>query len=177
MSKGGIVDALASGLKDRRSILEVFRTDRCISMMFQDWRDIACSHGFIVGCETFNDPYADCNLVSKQRFEFWKKEKGILNAAGISQQILDPRDWTVTLICTRLTFILTTIGDNGHLEQTHREQWSTVHWVCISEQSESGPFFLTQVSPCASSACLDPAVDPDNKYDPVTVGSVMRERR
>ena len=66
-------------------------------------------------------------------------------------------------------FVFTTTGDNGHLEQAHREQWSTVHWVCVSEQSESGPFFLTQVSPYASSACLDPAVDPDTKYDPVTV--------
>ena len=66
-------------------------------------------------------------------------------------------------------FVFTTTGDNGHLEQAPREQWSTVHWVCVSEQSESGPFFLTQVSPYASSACLDPAVDPDTKYDPVTV--------
>ena len=95
--------------------------------MLQDMREIDYSKGFIVDSETFNDPYADCNLVSKQLFEFWKKEKSILNAAGISQQIPDPRDWTVTLICARLTFIFTTTGDNGHLEQAPREQWSTVH--------------------------------------------------
>ena len=88
---------------------------------------------------------------------------------GISKQIPDPRDWTVTLICARLFFDFTTTGDHGHLEQEHRERWSTLHWVCVSEQSESGPFFLTQVSPFASSACLDPAVEPDTKYDPVTV--------
>ena len=169
MSKGSIVEALAPGLKDWRSILEAFRTDRLISMMFEDWRDIEDSHGLIVGRETFNDPCADCSLVSKQLFEFWKKEKSILNAAGISQQIPDLRDWTVTLICARLTFIFTTTKDNGHLEQTHREQWSAVHWVCVSEQSEPWPFFLTQVSPFASSACLDPAVELDTNYDPVTV--------
>ena len=73
MSKGGIVEALAPGLKDWISILEAFRTDRLISMMFRNWRDIECSHGFIVGRETFKDPYADCSLVSKLLFDFWKK--------------------------------------------------------------------------------------------------------
>ena len=102
MAKRGIVEALPPGLKDWRSILEAFRTDRWISMMFQDWRDIECSHGFIVGRETFKDPYADCSLVSKLLFDFWKKEKSRLHAAGISQQSPDPRDWTVTFICARL---------------------------------------------------------------------------
>ena len=73
------------------------------------------------------------------------------------------------LTCGRLTFIFTTTEDNGRLEQTRRKRWSAVHWVCVSEPSDSGLFFLTQVSPFASGACLDPAVDPDTKYDPVTV--------
>ena len=169
MSKGGIVEALASDLKHWRSILEKFRTDRWISIGFLKARKIDCAQGFIVGRETFNDPYANCNLVSKKLFEFLENEKSILNGAAIAQQIPDARDWTVTVICARLTFNFTMPGDNRHSEQTHRKQWSTVHWVCVSEQSESGPFFLTQVSMCASGACLDPAVEPDTKYDPVTV--------
>ena len=48
------------------------------------------------------------------------------------------------------------------------EQWSTLDWDCVSEQFASGPFFHTQVSPYVCSACLDPAVDPETKYDPVT---------
>ena len=169
MSKRILAEASTLGFKDWWSILEAFRTHRLISMMFEDWRDIEDSRGRIVGRETFNDPCADCSLVSKQLFEFWKKESSKVNAAGISQQIPSLRDWAVTLVCARLTFSFTTTRDNGHLEQTHHEQWSIFHWVCVSEQSESGPFFLIQVSPYASGACLDPAVDPDTKYDPVTV--------
>ena len=169
MAKRGIVEALPPGLHAWRSILEAFRTDHLLSNMFRDWRDTAEYNGLIVGRETFQDPYADCRQVSHLLYDYWKREKYRLNAAGSSQQCPDARDWTVTLICARLFFVFTTTGDNGHLEQTHREQWSTVHWVCVSEQSESGPFFLTQVSPYAPGACLDPAVDPDTKYDPVTV--------
>ena len=111
-----MVEASAAGLKDWRSILEWFRSDYWISKAFQDMREKDCSKGFIVGRETFNDPYADCKLVSKELWEFWKKTRRLLNAARISEQIPDPRDWTVTVICARLTFIFTTTEDNGRLE-------------------------------------------------------------
>ena len=61
MAKRDIVEALPPGLKDWRLMVEAFRTDHLLSMMFRDWRDIAESDGFIVGRETFKDPYADCS--------------------------------------------------------------------------------------------------------------------
>ena len=102
MAKRGIVEALPPGLKDWRSILEAFRTHDVVSEIFRDRRDIAEYKGFIVGRETFKDPYADCSLVSELLYDFWKKEKYRLNAAGTPQESPDVRDWTVTLICARL---------------------------------------------------------------------------
>ena len=84
MAKRGIVETLPFGLNAWRSILEAFRTDHLLSNMFRDWRDTAEYNGLIVGRETFQDPYADCRQVSHLLYDYWKREKYRLNAAGSS---------------------------------------------------------------------------------------------